>query len=74
MTHYPTLADVQAAAARIKPYVHRTPVLTCTSLNDLVGAALFRVTYEASLHDLARQVRQLEASDPGLRSVRVAFR
>jgi threonine dehydratase len=32
---------VQAAAARIKPYVHRTPVLTCTSLNDLVGAALF---------------------------------
>jgi threonine dehydratase len=32
---------VQAAAARIKPYAHRTPVLTCTSLNDLVGAALF---------------------------------
>src|SRR2546425_1451671 len=41
MTQYPTLADVQAAAARIKPYAHRTPVLTCTSLNDLVGAALF---------------------------------
>ena len=41
MTHYPTLVDVQAAAARIKSYVHRTPVLTCTSLNDLVGAELF---------------------------------
>ena len=41
MTQYPRLAEVQAAAARIKPYVHRTPVLTCTSLNDLVGAALF---------------------------------
>jgi len=41
VTHYPTLADVQTAAARIKPYIHRTPVLTCTSLNDLVGAALF---------------------------------
>jgi threonine dehydratase len=41
VTHYPTLVDVQAAAARIKPYVHRTPVLTCTSLNDFVGAALF---------------------------------
>ena len=41
MTQYPTLADVQAAATRIKPYVHCTPVLTCTSLNDLVGAALF---------------------------------
>jgi threonine dehydratase len=41
VTQYPTLTDVQAAAARIKPYVHRTPVLTCTSLNDLAGAALF---------------------------------
>src|SRR5712692_3898172 len=41
MTQSPTLADVQAAAARIKPYAHRTPVLTCTSLNDLVGADLF---------------------------------
>lgn len=41
MTQSPTLADVQAAAARIKPYAHHTPVLTCTSLNDLVGADLF---------------------------------
>jgi threonine dehydratase len=41
VTPYPTLADVQAAATRIKPYIHCTPVLTCTSLNDLVGAALF---------------------------------
>src|SRR5262249_30090435 len=41
VTPYPTLADVQAAATRIKPYVHCTPVLTCTSLNDLVGAVLF---------------------------------
>jgi len=41
MTQSPTFADVQAAAARIKPYAHRTPVLTCTSLNELVGAELF---------------------------------
>ena len=41
MLHYPTLADIRAAAARIKPYAHRTPVLTCTSLNRLVGAELF---------------------------------
>ena len=40
MIPYPTLADMQAAAARIKPYAHRTPVLTCTSLNRLVGAEL----------------------------------
>ena len=41
MLHYPTLADIQAAAARIKPYAHRTPVLTCSSLNRLVGAELW---------------------------------
>ena len=37
----PTLADVQQAATRIKPYAHRTPVFTCTSLNQLVGAEVF---------------------------------
>jgi threonine dehydratase len=41
MTQFPTLTDVQTAAARIKPYAHRTPVLTCTSLNALVEAELF---------------------------------
>jgi threonine dehydratase len=41
MVQYPTLADIQAAAACIKPYAHRTPVLTCTSLNRLVGAELW---------------------------------
>src|SRR5215475_4403582 len=41
MMPYPTLTDIQAAAARIKPYAHRTPVLTCTSLNRLVGAQLW---------------------------------
>src|SRR5215510_2412456 len=40
MMQYPTLTDIQAAAARIKSYAHRTPVLTCTSLNRLVGAEL----------------------------------
>jgi threonine dehydratase len=37
----PTLADIQHAATRIKPYAHRTPVLTCASVNQLVGAELF---------------------------------
>jgi threonine dehydratase len=37
----PTFADIQQAATRIKPYAHRTPVLTCTSLNQLIGAELF---------------------------------
>jgi len=32
---------VQRAAERIAPHAHRTPVLTCTSLERRVGAALF---------------------------------
>ena len=39
--HIPTLADIQQAAARIRPYAHRTPVLTCDSLNHAIGAQLF---------------------------------
>jgi threonine dehydratase len=37
----PTFADVLAAHERIGPYIHRTPVLTSTYLNDLTGAELF---------------------------------
>ena len=33
--------DVAAARARIAPYVHRTPVLTCRSLDERTGARLF---------------------------------
>ncbi len=39
--HIPTYDDVIAAHARIKPYIHRTPVLTSSYLNDLTGAELF---------------------------------
>lgn len=37
----PTLQDIQQAAERIKPYAHRTPVLTNESLNQLVGVQVF---------------------------------
>lgn len=37
----PTLADIRAAAERIRPYAHRTPVLTCQSLDEQVGARVF---------------------------------
>lgn len=36
----PTYADVEAAHARIAPYIHRTPVLTSSYLNGLTGAEL----------------------------------
>ena len=37
----PTLNDIRAAAQRIKPYAHRTPVLTNESLNQRVGSQVF---------------------------------
>src|SRR5207253_8237007 len=36
-TTLPTLADVRAAAERIRPYIHRTPLLTSRSLSDRFG-------------------------------------
>lgn len=40
-SHLPTFDDVIAAHDRIAPYIHRTPVLTSTYLNELTGAELF---------------------------------
>ena len=37
----PTFDDVRAAHERIKPYIHRTPVLASSYFNELVGAELF---------------------------------
>jgi threonine dehydratase len=37
----PTLDDIRQAAERIRPYAHRTPVLTNESLNKQVGAQIF---------------------------------
>lgn len=36
----PTFDDVKSAHERIKPYIHRTPVLTSSFLNGLIGAEL----------------------------------
>jgi len=39
--YIPTFEDVKAAHERIKPHIHRTPVLTSSYFNDLTGAELF---------------------------------
>jgi threonine dehydratase len=39
--YIPTFDDMLAAHARIAPYIHRTPVLTSSFLNELTGAQLF---------------------------------
>ncbi len=36
-----TINDIRDAAERIRPYVHRTPVLTSRALDDMLGASLF---------------------------------
>ncbi len=37
----PCLADIQAAHARIAPFVHRTPVFTSRSIDELAGGELY---------------------------------
>jgi len=41
MRALPDFDSVRQAARRIEPFVHRTPVLTCSSLDRLVNAKLF---------------------------------
>jgi len=37
----PTIDDIQAAASRIAPSIHNTPILTSTAINQMAGAELF---------------------------------
>ncbi len=37
----PTIEDIRKASERIRPHIHRTPVLTCESINRMVGGELF---------------------------------
>lgn len=37
----PTLSDIRAAHRRIKPFVHRTPVMTSVQLNEIFGCQLY---------------------------------
>lgn len=39
--YIPTFDDALAARERVKPYIHETPVLTSSYLNELTGAQLF---------------------------------
>lgn len=41
MKRFPTIDDIRQAAERIRPYAHRTPVLTCQALNAMSGAEVF---------------------------------
>lgn len=41
MTRIPTFSDIEKAHELIRPYIHRTPVMTSQSINAIVGAQLF---------------------------------
>ena len=41
MNHKPDLRNIRAAHDRIRPYIHKTPVLTCSALDQMVGASLY---------------------------------
>lgn len=41
MTDMPTVAEIRTVADRIRPFIHRTPVLTSSSINNICGAELF---------------------------------
>jgi threonine dehydratase len=37
----PDLTAIRSAHERIRPFIHRTPVLTCTAIDDMVGSRVF---------------------------------
>lgn len=39
--HIPNLRDIREAADRIAPFIHRTPILTCSALDEMAGAKLY---------------------------------
>jgi threonine dehydratase len=41
MPDVPTLDEIRQAADRIRPYIHRTDVLTCSAIDEMVGAELY---------------------------------
>jgi threonine dehydratase len=41
MMDLPTIEDVKQAAERIKPFIHRTPVMASSSINEITGSQLF---------------------------------
>ncbi|HNV52076.1 MAG TPA: pyridoxal-phosphate dependent enzyme [Tenuifilaceae bacterium] len=41
MEYHPQISDIESAYHLIKPYIHKTPVLTSESVNTILGAELF---------------------------------
>ncbi len=40
-THEPGREEILLAAERIQPYLHRTPILSCSAIDEIAGATLY---------------------------------
>lgn len=38
---FPSLADIKAAHERIQPFIHRTPILSSTAINEIAGCEIY---------------------------------
>lgn len=41
LSHEPGKDDILKAAERIRPFIHRTAVMTCNAINEITGATIF---------------------------------
>ena len=41
MKQVPNLDDILAAAKRISPYAHKTPVLTCSTIDEMANTNIY---------------------------------
>ncbi|OOG69639.1 pyridoxal-phosphate dependent enzyme [Algoriphagus sp. A40] len=39
--NFPTLSDIRSAHTRIQPFIHRTPILTSSAINEIAGCEIF---------------------------------
>ena len=39
--NFPSLSDIRAAHDRIQPYIHRTPILTSSAINQIAGCEIY---------------------------------
>jgi threonine dehydratase len=39
--NFPSLSDIRAAHDRIQPYIHRTPILTSSAINEIAGCEIY---------------------------------
>ncbi|MDX5340571.1 MAG: threonine/serine dehydratase, partial [Cyclobacteriaceae bacterium] len=39
--NFPSLSDIQDAHVRIQPFIHRTPIMTSSAINEIAGCEIF---------------------------------